>query len=158
MAVEDANGSSAKIMCNKTFTLDMELHVPHGTSLVLRSVKWYVSTQAAKEPLLERPVPEAFGLTTSDILAAADDRYNGSLDLSHLCIFTVGGRIERVYVEAYHSERGADDDDWEEEEQRLDLGEDTDADWEAALQNALDDASKNGMSNGGRIEIEHLIC
>lgn len=34
----------------------------------------------------------------------------------------------------------------------------TDADWEVALQSALDDASENGPSNEGRGELEHVIC
>lgn len=76
MATEDENGTLAKIKCDKKITLDLELHIRHGTSLMLRNMGWYVITQAVNEPLLGRAVLEALGPNTSDILAAAADRYN----------------------------------------------------------------------------------
>lgn len=80
-----------------------------------------------------------------------------SLDLSHLCIGNDGGSVGRVYYGIYHSDGGVDDDKSKDEEQWLYLAEDMDVDWEAALLNAIEHASKNGISNEGRIKLEHII-
>lgn len=85
-----------------------------------------VCNGAASEPLLGRPVLEALRMNTSDILAAAADRYNGSLCLSHLCIESEWGRIARVYDGFNHSDHGTDDDESDEEELWLYLEEDKD--------------------------------
>lgn len=114
--------------CNKTFTLNIELHIRHGTSLMLRSVSWYVSTQSLSKHLPRRPVLEALGMNTSDTLLAAAHRYSGSLNLAHLCTDNDNGRIARLYDSIYHSDRGADDNNSEEDEQWIDLENDNDKD------------------------------
>lgn len=115
-------------------------HLP-WYSLMIRNVSWYVTVQSVIEPLFGRPVLEVLRWNTSDILAAAADRYKGLLDLSHFCTDSDVGRIARVYEGFYHSDRGADEDE-SGEEQLLDLGEDKDGDWEEALRKALDKCFK----------------
>lgn len=104
----------------------MELHIRHGTSLMLQNVTSYITKQNDSEPLLGRPVLEALSLNTKSVLAAAADRYNVSLDLSDLCTNHEGGCFARLNDGVYHSDRGADDDESEEKEQWLDLGKDID--------------------------------
>lgn len=157
MAARAAKGISAQIKCVKKIIFDTEPHIRHGTSLMLRIVIWYVTKESVSESLLGSPVLEALGLNTADILAAAAERYNGSLDLSHLCNDSEIGRIAWVYDGFCHVDHG---DDWNESEkvdQWPDLGEDKDEDWEAALQVALNNASKNRISDEGIPELEHLI-
>lgn len=104
-----------------------------------------------------RPVLEALGLNTFDILAAAADRYNGSLHPFHLCTGHEGGHIARVYDGVYHSDHGQVVDNSEEDEQRINLVEDKEEDWEGALKVALKDASKNGISSQWKQDLELLI-
>lgn len=135
----------------------MKLHIRHGTSLMSRNVSWYVTTQFLSEPLLGRPVLEAIGMNTSNILTTAANKYNGLLALAHLCTNNEGGHIVQMYDVVNHSDCGVDDDNFKEDEEWINLGDDKDENWEAALQTALEDASKNGISKEERSELEHLI-
>lgn len=99
-AAKNENGYRAKIKCDESIILDMELHIRHRTSLMLRDIAWYITEKAVTEPLLGRPVMEALGLSTECILAAAAHRYNGSLDLSHLCT-NHEGVVSHVCMTAY---------------------------------------------------------
>lgn len=67
LAEKDENGSTAKIKCDKKITLDMKLHIRHGTSLILRNVACYIIAQSVTDPLLGRLVLEALGLNTEYI-------------------------------------------------------------------------------------------
>lgn len=44
------------IICNRKAVMVVELHVRHGTNLVLRNVHWMVTDQNYAELLLSRPV------------------------------------------------------------------------------------------------------
>ena len=84
MAATTPDGAEAHITCNQILTVDLELHVRHGNSLVLRNTVWYVTEQHITEPLLGRPVLEALGLDTRKILSAAADKFSGEVDVSSL--------------------------------------------------------------------------
>ncbi len=51
------------------------------------------------EPLLGRPVLEALGLNKKDILAAASDRFNGTIDLAEVMPNdpSMSGKLARVF-------------------------------------------------------------
>lgn len=84
MAAEDESRSLVKIKYDKKITFDMELHIWHGISLMLRDVGWDGTAQAVSEPLIRRPVVETLGFNTSSILAATVDQYIGLLSFSLL--------------------------------------------------------------------------
>lgn len=67
-----------------------------------------MTAQLANKPLLGRPILNALGLKTSYILAAAADRYNGSIDLSHISHQIDGARIARIYHGVNHSKQNID--------------------------------------------------
>lgn len=67
------------------------------------------------------------------------------------------GRIDRVYDGVYHANHGNDEEELEDSEQWLDFGDDKEEDCEAALRVALEDASKNEISDEGKIKLENLI-
>lgn len=56
MAASLENGKPATLTCTKTTTMDVELHIRHGTALILRGVQWLITDQAVGEPLLGRPL------------------------------------------------------------------------------------------------------
>lgn len=114
-------------------------------------------SQSVSEQLLGSSVLKAPGLNTCDILAAVADYYNGTVDLSHICIENDSGRIARLYDGVYHSEKGVDDHTDEKLERWLELGEDSDQEWKEAVEKALDNMTKSGISNSGRTELEELL-
>ena len=84
MAATLQNGEKSVINRMKVATIHTELHIRHGTALVLRNLRWYVTAQNVGEPLLSRPVLEALGLSTRNVLASAAERYAGVTDVSEL--------------------------------------------------------------------------
>ncbi len=73
-------GHNACVKWTHTATLDVELHARQGTTLILRNLKWLVTEQRVLESLLGRPMLDVLGLNSSDILAAASDKYGGEVD------------------------------------------------------------------------------
>lgn len=155
MAANLDDGKSARISCTRRAVMDTELHIRHGKTLVLKNLKWMVTDQQVDEPLLGRPVLEALGLNTSDILAAAADKQHGIFDAAQFedDNEVSGGRVARtMYTGVFHSDGGDDEhndgnDDW------LDFGEDTEDEIKLYLDKLVDEASKNGMSDIG---VKHL--
>ncbi len=62
--------------------MDVELKIRHGKSLLLRNAIWKITKQETSDILLGRPTLDALGLKTKEILAAACDRFNGTIDIS----------------------------------------------------------------------------
>lgn len=91
------------------------------------------------------------------ILAAASDLLYGSLDLACFCTNNDGGCIARPYGIVYHFKRWSEDDDSEKHKQWFHLGDDKHKGWEAALQTAFEEASKNGILQEQWSELKHLL-
>lgn len=119
MADTSSNGFATKISCNQAVTIDKQLHIHHGSAIILRGLIWLVIPQALGEPLLGRPVLEALGLDCHNVLTTAAERHGGNVDVSTL----VGnqsdfrtGLIDRVLEGVLGSDGGADDADLDEDD------------------------------------------
>lgn len=45
MAAKNADGTDNSIMCARTVTIDTQLHIRHGSALILRGLHWFVTPQ-----------------------------------------------------------------------------------------------------------------
>jgi hypothetical protein len=77
-------GDEIFVECDTLAILTTSLHIRHGSTLTIRNVSWYVAKQQVPEALLGRPILEALGLNTKELLAAACDRFNGVADAEQL--------------------------------------------------------------------------
>ena len=161
MAADLPNGKRASITCDQVVTVDTELHIRHGSALVLRGVRWLVTDQAVGDPLLGRPLLEALGLNTRDILAAAAERHSGVVDVS--TFFGTGsdhspsGKVARILEGVFHADGGADDADLDEDDGWLDMGPEDPSEKEQVRKKRVQEASEKGMSDKGREELEKLL-
>lgn len=71
---EVSNGVSATLFCDKEVVLDILLFTRHSCYIELRNVKCYVPTTETPDRLLGRPVLEALGINTKELLMAARSR------------------------------------------------------------------------------------
>ncbi len=152
-------GQDAYIKCTHTATIDVELHVRHGTTLILRNLKWLVTEQRVREPLLGRPTLEALGLNTANILAAAADKHGGEVDAAMFSEphIGVGGRVARTVSDGvFHSDGGADDQD-DDDLDWSDFGNDDPREKAAALERLIQDAKEKGISPEGERELRAII-
>lgn len=69
------NGEVSKIVCKIMVFVDMELHIRHGLSLMLRSLKWLVTEKRVTDAVLGCPVFKTLRLNTHNLLAATADRF-----------------------------------------------------------------------------------
>lgn len=161
MAAANADGASAKLVCTKSVSVDTELHIRHGTTLRLRNLKWLVTDQRVSDPLLGRPILEALGLNTRDLLAAAADQFCGSVDAERLVgsvTNTGDGRLSRVMEGVFHADGGEEGDGNEDDNgEWCDVGCETDEEWEVALEGKLSEAARNGLSPDGKIKLEAIV-
>lgn len=47
-----------ELVCKIEAVIDTELHIRHGSSLLLRNVSWLITDQHVETPLLGRPIEE----------------------------------------------------------------------------------------------------
>lgn len=152
-------GETAEIVCNRTAIIHLELHVRHGTTLVLRNLRWVITKQNVGEPLLGRPTLGTLGFNCADILASAADRLNGETDLVDPhpeLIPNVEGKVARLTQESvFHSDRGVED--LEVDEECLDMGEGDPDEKAAATEKLIKEALENGISSKGAAELQNLV-
>lgn len=84
MAARNPDGTAAVLRCTRAITLDTQLHVKHGTSLEWRGLRWMVTDQKIREPLIRRPVLENLGLDYRGILTATAFSLNGVYNASRI--------------------------------------------------------------------------
>ena len=110
MAACTPDGKRAKLVCTRALIVDAELHIRHGTALLLRCVRRLVTDQAVGDPLLGRPILEALGLNARNMLAAAAEKHSGVVDMSTFFgtdpEVAQEGRISRVLEGVYHADGG----------------------------------------------------
>ncbi|MEM1369510.1 MAG: hypothetical protein AAGG02_16175 [Cyanobacteria bacterium P01_H01_bin.15] len=126
MAALLEDGTQAVIKCTHTLTMNIELNIRHGTALMLRGVKWLVTNQEVGEPLIGRPLLEKLGFHTRDILSAAADKHGSIIDVPSLFLDNGSedkmGRVARIMEGVNQTDGGADSEDLDDEEGRLDFG------------------------------------
>ncbi|CAN8075453.1 unnamed protein product, partial [Agarophyton chilense] len=124
MAAKNPGGSPTIIECTHAATIDTELHIRHGSALVLRNLRWLVTPQIVDEPLLSRPLLGALGFDCQKVMQAAADRFGGSVDVSSIlgnkCDFGTS-RIGRIIDGVYHADGGIEDADLNADDGWLDL-------------------------------------
>lgn len=84
MTAVNPNGAKATMVCKEEVSIDIELHIRHGTALNMRNLKWLITAQHLSEPLLGRPILEALELNTRDLLTSAFDRLAGNANTESL--------------------------------------------------------------------------
>lgn len=161
MAAALPNGERACLTCDNAVSIDTELKIRHGAALVLRNLNWLVTEQPVAEPLIGRPLLEALGLNTRELLAAAADRFAGSIDAERL-LGTFAergdGRVSRIMEGVFHADGGEDDmADDDAQGEWCDIGEETTQEWEDSLSDRLAQAKGNGMSGNGTIVLEKML-
>lgn len=108
-----------------------------------------------------RPLLESLGLNTRDLLAAGADQFCGSVDAE--CLIgsfaeTGDGRVSRVLEGVFHADGGDDAEengdnngDW------CDIGDETEQEWETALNEKMSEAECNGLSPSSKEKLEALF-
>lgn len=61
--------------------MKVEMHVQHGSTVMLLNIKWMINRKPKDEPLLGRPTLEIMGLNIEEILATTSDRFDGDIDM-----------------------------------------------------------------------------
>lgn len=84
MAESLPNSKPTSSTCNMVVTGDTELNLHHGSPVTLRGVRWLITEKAVRDPLTGRPVLEALGNKTRDILAATAENHSGVVYVSEL--------------------------------------------------------------------------
>lgn len=64
MVASNEIGGGSKLVCKTIVSVDMQLHIRHGSSLMLRNLKLLGTEQRARDLLLDRPILEALGHNT----------------------------------------------------------------------------------------------
>lgn len=161
MAACTADGKKASITFKKAVIVDTELHIRHGSALVLRGTRWLVTDQTVGEPLLGRPILEALRLNARKTLAAAAERHAGEVDVAKLFgtdpETETNGKISRVLEGVYHADGGADDTDLDENDGWMDLGTEDSKEKERILSEKILQAKKSGLSQDGANRLESMI-
>lgn len=161
MAAQAPTGNQSQLKCDRTATMDTDVHIRHGDVLKLRRVRWLVSEQKVPETLLGRPVVEALCLDTAQIISAAANKYAWSVDAEELTKTIdeqAHGRVLRVLEGFFHTndcgplteEEGAPP-SW------CYLGSESDKEWESQLSVRPEEASKCYISTDGKERLEKLL-
>lgn len=154
------DGNPASLTCSKIVTVDTKLHIRHGTALTLRGVRWLVTDQAVGDPLLGRPVLEALGLNTRNILAAAAEKHSGEVSVSALFSSETSscGEVSRILEGVLLADGRGDDADLDDDDGWLDMGPESSSEKKSVLDGKVKEASDNGMSNEGIKVLRNLLC
>lgn len=149
------------VACDREVEVTTELHIRYGKSLKLRKLKWYVATHDVDEPLLGRPILEALGLNTKELLEAAYDKYGSSVDADAILPpEDYEGSVARLLSSGlYHSNAADEDDSISDlpEDQWIDLGEDTDAEIQEAFKRLISEARGNGLGFDSQARLQAML-
>lgn len=160
MAACDVKGNKTKLVFLKQDRLDTELHIRHGSSLLLRNLVWLVTERYVTTPLLGRPILEALGINTRELLAAAADRFSGSVDADQM-LATLDergdGRVSRLMEGVFHSEGGEHEEDDGATPVWCDIGGETESEWENELLEKVREAKDKGLSSDGCNTLEAML-
>lgn len=100
MTASMLDGNKTVLVFKGTVTVDTEMHIRHGSALIIGGVRWLVADQNVGESLLGRPILEAVVFNTREILTAAVEEHAGVVDVSSLVnatgYYNDNGRVARV--------------------------------------------------------------
>ena len=72
------------LTCSRKVELDVELRNRHGSMLLLRKVTWKVVEEEIEYVILGRPLLEALGINTRDLLEQVSDTFSGVINIDSL--------------------------------------------------------------------------
>lgn len=159
---------AATTECNRAFltfastvSFNKELHIRHGSALVLRNLNGLVTDQLVTDPLIRRPFLEVLGLEKRPPLAAATDMFSEAIGVEgRIGSFTEkgDGRVSRVMEGALHDDGGEErEEEAETQGEWFDIGRETREELEQALSANLSQETSNGISEVGLIAPERLL-
>lgn len=149
-ATHSSDDSPISVDCDRMAVMNTELIIRHEKSLMLRNISWYVTSQPLSEPLLGRPIMEALGINTKELLAAACDRFDGLVDVADILNTDTDtdASIARIRCQwFFHSDRAIGDnlDELDEEDSCLEFGIDSDETIQQALEKMMQQAVQVGI-------------
>ncbi len=162
-AASNASKDPMYITCDRQVTLNTQLCIRHGKSLMLRNVHWYFAVEDVDEPHLGRPLLEALVLNTKKMLEAACDRHEGDVDMSGQFYrrrsMAEGSLVRRHTSRIFHTTGMLEDqkDIGEDDKMILDIGEDAEEDIAQALDDVIAQAAANGLSFKGQLRLRHCM-
>eukprot|EP00171_Calliarthron_tuberculosum_P004706 IDg4706t1 len=129
---------------------------------MLRKLLWHVSVEDMNEPLLGRPILEALGLNTKELLAAACDRLEGDVDATDILLandYADGSCAKTIASGLYHATgKYENHNDLEDnDEMFVDIGEDTPDEISDALNTLVKTARPNGLSSSGEKMLNGIL-
>ena len=153
------------VLCDKLVTADVLLRIRHGTQLLLRNVVWHVSQGELAHVIIGRSVLEAIGCDNQALLAAASDKAGGVLD-ARMAIRerarektgTINAVVDADSPGLFHRQGGVEEDLIPEGKVYMELGEDTPEELTEALDNSIQRASENGLSDEGTCELRRMLA
>lgn len=170
---DNANMSATAMTCARSVQVDVEVRIRHGQKLMLRKVKWLVADTELAHAYIGRHVLDALGLNNRALLAAARDRLGGVVDVSELLAdaglsddpcadgATTIASILRDHTQqwgsTFHSEGGFEDDNIDSTKVYVDLGEDSDAELDAALRSLVTCAIESGLDSAHASRLSDLL-
>lgn len=160
MAAENLDGFATTIACDHAVTLDIHLHIRHGSALLLRGLCWLVRAQFLDEPLFGRPLQKGIRLDCCKVLFAAADTHGGTVDVSAFIANSSVkslNRIGRVPDGVFHADGGADNADFGDDDEWLHLGPKDPAEQDRVLKIRLEQAKNHGLSPSGCHNFEKLL-
>ena len=153
--------SNLFVTCDREISINTELHIRHGKSLMIRNLRWFVAVDTVDEPLLGRPIQEALGFNAKEILEAACDRFSGIVNAADIMNDDIypDGSIARILSTGLYHPAGAEAGNVPVPlgEQRCEFGVDTKEELDAALDAMLKDAEANGLSEKGKTQLRQLL-
>lgn len=112
MEERNYDSSTNNILRDQSVTIYTQLHICHGSALILHVLRCLLSSMYVGEPFLSRNVLEALGLEYKKVLRAAGDHQEVSADVSALVENQPNfgtGYIVLVIDGVFHAECGAND-------------------------------------------------
>ena len=161
-----------RVICREKVTATIVLHVRHGTTLALRSIEWLVSTSEVSHVIIGQLVLKVLGLDNQALLEAACDRNDGSVNVKELIedmragdqnmqtgsVEMLMANVNAGFGATYHQDGDAgDEDDLQDSDVYVDLGEDSVEDLRSTLRDRVDEARRNGMTEEGSRKLEGLL-
>lgn len=161
------------IKCNKSVIVDVELRVRHRENLLLRRVERLVSIEELSHAYIGRHLLAALGIDTRTLMAAARDRFGSSVNVEAPVISCRDDAVnstkqagqansileKRVleYSSTYHSSRGDEEDNLNDCNVYIDLGEDDPSELSEAIRAMLSSAKANGLSEAGMERLTKML-
>lgn len=169
--------TAPSLPCSRKVKANITLRVRHAANLVMRGMEWMVSDRPVQNVLISRHVLKAIGLDNRKLLAAACDRFKGIINVPDLLQTrdeagpqheegnrTRQGSIHSLLQDAahefgstFHSQAGAEQDNLDDSNVYVDIGDDPEEDLDAALAERVGQASRNGMSDKGTKKLAVLL-